>query len=45
MLSKSWWVEIQIESEIIDEIYLDEDGVIMIEFDNGLPDLEIKYRE
>lgn len=37
--------EIQIEPEIIEEIYLDEDGMITIEFDNGLPDLEIKYRE
>lgn len=37
--------EVQIEPSTIREIYLDEDGMITIEFDNGLPDLEIKYRE
>lgn len=37
--------EVQIEPSTIDEIYLDEDGIITIEFSNGLPDLEIAYRE
>lgn len=37
--------EIQIEPEIIEEIYLDKDEMITIEFNNELPDLEIKYRE
>jgi len=36
--------EIQIEPVIIENIYLDNDGTIMIEFNNNLPDLEIKYR-
>ena len=37
--------EVQIEPSTIDEIYLDEDGIITIEFSNGLPDLEIAYRK
>lgn len=37
--------EIQIRPEIIEEIYLDEDGTITIEFNITLPDLEIKYRD
>lgn len=37
--------EIQIEPSTIEEIYLDEDGTITLEFNNNLPDLEIKYRE
>lgn len=37
--------EVQIEPDIIDEIYLDPDGTITIEFNKYLPDLEIKYRE
>lgn len=37
--------EIDIDVEIIEEICLDDDGLITIEFNNGLPDLEIKYRE
>lgn len=37
--------EIQIEPDTIEEIYLDPDGTITIEFNKYLPDLEIKYRE
>lgn len=37
--------EIDIDVEIIEDIYLDEDKTVTIEFNNGLPDLEIKYRE
>lgn len=37
--------EIQIEPEIIEEIYLDDDGMITLTFNNNLPDLEITYRE
>lgn len=37
--------EVQIEADIVEEIYLDEDGMITLEFTNGLPDLEIKYRD
>lgn len=37
--------EVQIEPDTIDEIYLDPDGTITLEFNNGLPDLEIKYRD
>lgn len=37
--------EIQIEPDTIDEIYLDLDGTITLEFNNGPPDLEIKYRD
>lgn len=37
--------EVDIDVEIIEEICLDDDGLITIEFNNGLPDLEIKYRE
>lgn len=37
--------EVQIEPEIIEKIYLDTDETTTIEFDNGLLDLEIKYRD
>lgn len=37
--------EIDIDIEIIEDIYLDEDETVTIKFNNGLPDLEIKYRE
>lgn len=37
--------EIQIEPEIIEEIYINKDGTITLEFNNNLPDLEIQYRE
>lgn len=36
--------EVQIDPSYIEEIYLDEDGTITIEFNIALPDLEIKYR-
>lgn len=36
--------EIDIDPEIIEEIYIDKDETITMEFNNGLPDLEIKYR-
>jgi len=36
--------EVQIDPHYIEEIYLDEDGTITIEFNIALPDLEIKYR-
>lgn len=36
--------EIQIDPITIVEIYLDLDGIITFEFNNGLPDLQIRYR-
>ena len=36
--------EIQIDPSTIVEIYLDLDGIITLEFNNGLPDLQIRYR-
>lgn len=37
--------EVQIDPSYIEEIYLDEDGTITIEFNIALPNLEIKYRD
>ncbi len=37
--------EVQIEPSTIEEIYLDDDGMITLVFNNNLPDLEITYRE
>ena len=37
--------EVQMDASYIEEIYLDEEGTITIEFNVILPDLEIKYRE
>lgn len=37
--------EVQIEPDTIEEIYLDPDGTITLEFNKYMPDLEIKYRE
>ncbi len=36
--------EIQIQPDIIEEIYLNSDEAITIEFTENLPDLEIKFR-
>lgn len=36
--------EVQIDPATIVEIYLDLDGIITFEFNNGLPDLQIRYR-
>lgn len=37
--------EVQIQPDIIEEIYLEPDNTITIEFDENFPDLEIKFRE
>lgn len=36
--------EVQIDPDIIEEIYLGANGEITIEFDENLPDLEIRFR-
>lgn len=45
ILANEAGAEVQIDPEIINSIQLDNDGLIVLEFTNGLPDLEIKYRD